>query len=87
MEQRSKMREQGNKGNFGEHGNKAIYFRGTRAQVPPWEGLNITSFICQNTGKLSDLFILCLCSHAKTQDICTFSCLKRYASVWKLPDQ
>ena len=25
---------------FGEQGNKPIYFRGTREQVPPWEGLN-----------------------------------------------
>ena len=47
------MREHGNKGiclgkenienqdfDFGEQGrNKAIYFRGTREEVPPWEGL------------------------------------------------
>ena len=45
--------EQGNKDNigkqgtyenkfsiFGEQGNKPIYFRGTREQVPPWEGLD-----------------------------------------------
>ena len=24
---------------FGEQGNKQIYFRGTREQVPPWKGL------------------------------------------------
>ena len=29
---------------FGEQGNEPIYYRGTREQVPPWEGLSIASY-------------------------------------------
>ena len=34
-----------NKSIFGEQGNKPIYFRETREQVPPWEGLTKAKII------------------------------------------
>ena len=46
---------------FGEQGNKAIYFRGTRDRVPPWEGVDAQADL-SSLGAQAIWMVLSCCS-------------------------